>query len=147
MLYKPEHVVDLETGAIVAVDLQFGDHADGHGLAERVLEVEARMNVAVGDAADVKRVQVIVGDMGYCDATELSVLQAVGIRTAIADPVRNRRWEKLPVAERRALRTAQRTTRSGRRCGGGKTSASGMLFRPRVRILRCCCGTGPGSER
>ena len=112
MLYKPEHVVDLETGAIVAVDLQFGDHADGHGLAERVLEAEARMNVAVGDAADVKRVQVIVGDMGYCEATELSVLQAVGIRTAIADPVRNRRWEKLPVAERRALRTAQRTTRS-----------------------------------
>lgn len=144
MLYKPEHVVDLETGAIVAVDLQFGDHADGHGLAERVLEAEARMNVAVGDAADVKRVQVIVGDMGYCEATELSVLQAVGIRTAIADPVRNRRWEKLPVAERRALRTA---ARGGRRCGGGRTSASGMSFRPRVRILRCCCGTRPGSER
>ena len=46
------------------------------------------------------------------DATQLGRLQTVGIRTAIADPVRNRRWEKLAVEERRALRTAQRTTRS-----------------------------------
>jgi hypothetical protein len=51
--------------------------------------------------------------MGYCDATELGLLQTVGIRTAIADPVRNRRWEKLAVEERRALRTAQRTTLRG----------------------------------
>lgn len=112
MLYKPEHVVDLETGAIVDVELQDGDHADARELAARVVEAEVRMNVAVGEAADVARVQTIVGDMGYSNVTELSRLQAVGIRTAIADPVRNRRWEKLPVADRRALRTAQRTTRS-----------------------------------
>jgi len=112
LLYKPEHVVDLETGAIVDVELQDGDHPDARGLAARVLEAEARMNVAVGDPADVARVQAIVGDMGYSEATELSRLQAVGIRTGIADPVRNRRWEKLLGAERRALRTAQRTTRS-----------------------------------
>jgi len=112
MLYKPEHVVDLDTGAIADVELNFGDQRDAQGLAERVLEAEARVNVALGEPADVARVKTIVGDMGYCDAPELSELQAVGIRTAIADPVRKRRWEKLPVAERRALRTAQRTTRS-----------------------------------
>lgn len=112
MLYKPEHVVDLDTGAIVDVDLRDGDDPDASGLAQRVLEAEARMNVAIGEPADVARVEVAVGDMGYCDASELADLQAVQIRTAIADPVRNRRWDKLPAGERRALRTAQRTTRS-----------------------------------
>ena len=112
MLYKPEHVVDLETRVIADVELQDGDHRDAHGLAACVWEAEARMNVAVGEPADVARVQAVVGDMGYCGATELSQLQAGGIRTAIADPVRNRRWETLPAAERRALRAAQRTTRS-----------------------------------
>jgi transposase len=112
MQYKPEHVVDLDTGAIVDVELQFGDHHDAHGLANRVLEVEGRMNVAVGEAVDVARVKAVVADMGYCDAMQLGQLQTVGIRTAIADPVRHRRWEKLAVEERRALRTAQRTTRS-----------------------------------
>jgi transposase len=72
MLYKPEHVVDLETGAIVDGCARTGG------------------------------------------ATELGDLQAVKIRTAIADPVRNRRWEKLSEGERRALLTAQRTTRSAR---------------------------------
>jgi hypothetical protein len=100
------------SSAIIDVELQDGDAADAHGLAARVLAAEGRLNEAMGDPVDVARVQAIVGDMGYCDATELSQLQAVGIRTAIADPVHNRQWEKLPEAERRAPRTAQRTTRS-----------------------------------
>jgi transposase len=112
MLYKPEHVVDLETGAIVDAELQDGDAADAHDLAKRVLGAEARVNGAMGEPADVAQVQVVVADMGYCDPTELGALQAVGIRTGVPDPVSKRRWEKLPDAERRALRTAQRTLRS-----------------------------------
>lgn len=112
MLYKPEHVVDLDTGAIVDVELHDGDQPDAHRLAERVLEVETRLNIAVGDPADHARVEAVAGDMAYCDPAELSVLQGEGIRTVIADPVRNRRWDRLEEAERRALRTAQRTTRS-----------------------------------
>lgn len=110
LLYKPEHVVDLETGAIVAVELNLGDERDATGLADRVLEAEQRVNVAGGDPP--ARVETVVADMGYCDAAELGTLQAVGIRTAIADPVRNRRVEKLTAEERRALRYAKRTTRS-----------------------------------
>jgi len=109
MLYKPEHVVDLETGAIVAVALNPGDQRDAQGLAARVVAAAARATVAVGEVA---RVETVVADMGYCDAAELGTLQAAGIRTAIADPVRNRRLEKLPAAARRALRRAKRTTRS-----------------------------------
>ena len=36
------------------------------------------------------RVETVVADMGYCDAAELGMLQEAGIRTAVADPVRNR---------------------------------------------------------
>ena len=112
MLYKPEHVVDLETGAIVAVELNLGDERDATGLADRVLEAEQRVNVAVGDPPERARVETVVADMGYCDAAELGTLQQAGIRTAVADPVRNRRVEKLTEEERRALRHAKRTTRS-----------------------------------
>jgi len=112
MIYKPEHVVDLESGAIVDAALNFGDQHDAHGLATRVLETEARVNVAVDEAADVARVETVVADMGYCDAAELGTLQESGIRTAIADPVRNRRMEQLTARERRALYTAKRTMRS-----------------------------------
>lgn len=114
MIYKPEHVVDLETGAIVDVAVNPGDQHDAHGLADRVLAVEARVNVAVGDPADRARVEIVVGDMGYCKPIELDALQETGIRTAIADPVRNRRLDKLADAEARALRKAKRTTRSKR---------------------------------
>jgi transposase len=111
MLYKPEHVVDLETGAIVDVALNFGDQHDAKSLADHVLEAEERMHVAVGEA-DVARVKTVVADMGYCDPAELERLQAVGMRTAVADPVRHRRKDKLAPAARRALACAQRTTRS-----------------------------------
>lgn len=112
MIYKPEHVVDLETGAIVDVVVNPGDQHDAAELADRVLAVEARVNVVVGDRPETPRVKTVIGDMGYCTPAELGTLQAARIRTAIADPVRNRRLEKLPEEERRALRNARRTTRS-----------------------------------
>src|SRR3990172_5665752 len=40
------------------------------------------------------------------------MVKEAGIRTAVPDPVRNRRMEKLTEEERRALRSAKRTTRS-----------------------------------
>lgn len=112
MIYKPEHVVDLQTGAIVDVELNFGDQHDAHGLAARVLAVEARANVALGEPADAARVATVVGDMGYCDPAELDTLHAIGIRTAIADPVAKRRRDKLTDEKRRALSRAKRTLRS-----------------------------------
>lgn len=112
MLYKPEHVVDLETGAIVDVALKPGDEPDAKDLTERVREAEEGLNEALGDPLGVARVETVVGDMGYCDLEALVALQNAGLRTAIADPVRHRRVERLPAEHRRALRTAQRTLKS-----------------------------------
>jgi transposase len=112
MIYKPEHVVDLETGAIVDVELKPGDEADGEALPERVREVEENLNAALGEPRGVARVETLVGDMGYCVLDALVALQSAGVRTAIPDPVSRRRVEKLPLEQRHALRAATRTCRS-----------------------------------
>ena len=112
MIYKPEHVVDLETGAIVDVELKPGDEADGADLPERVRDVEESVNAALGEPRGVARVETLVGDMGYCVLAALVALQTAAVRTVIPDPVRNRRLDKLPPDERQALRTAVRTCRS-----------------------------------
>lgn len=112
MIYKPEHVVDLESGAIVDVELKPGDEADAKELTERVREAEEGLNAALAEPPGVARIKTVVGDMGYCALDALVELQAAGIRTAIPDPVRNRHVEKLSPEQRHALRTAQRTCRS-----------------------------------
>jgi transposase len=112
MIYKPEHVVDLETGAIVDVELKPGDEPDAKDLTDRVREVEENLNAALGEPLGVARIETVVGDMGYCAVEALVELQDAGLRTAIPDPVRNRHVEKLPPEQRQAVRAAQRTCES-----------------------------------
>jgi transposase len=112
MIYKPEHVVDLETGAIVDVDLKPGDEPDAEGLTDRVRQVEENLNAALSEPRRVARIATVVGDMGYCAVDALVELQTAGVRTAIPDPVKNRRLDKLPPEQRQALQTAKRTCRS-----------------------------------
>lgn len=112
MIYKPEHVVDLETGAIVDVELKPGDEADAKELTDRVQEAEEGLNKAVGAPRGTARVETVVGDLGYCNLDALVALQTAGLRTAIPDPVRDRHVEKLPADQRQALRAAERTVTS-----------------------------------
>ena len=112
MIYKPEHVVDLETGAILDVALKPGDEPDAAEVPTRVRDAEERVNAAAGEPPGVARVQTVVGDMGYCALEALVELQTAGIRTAIPDPVVNRQVRKLPDDQRQALRSAQQTLRS-----------------------------------
>ncbi len=112
MIYKPEHVVDLETGAIVDVDVRPGDEHDTEDLTERLLGAEDRLNTAVDDPKTTKRVEFIAADKGYFKADELTVLYDLKIRTAISDPLTNRRLDKLSSTERAALDAARRVVRS-----------------------------------
>jgi hypothetical protein len=66
MLNKPEHVVDLETGALLDVELKLGDEADGEDVTTTVREAEERVNTAAGEPPGVALVQTVVGDMAYC---------------------------------------------------------------------------------
>lgn len=112
MVYKPEHVVDLDTGAIIDADVRPGDEHDTKALVERVLEIEERLNTALGDEPQTAHIEVLVADKGYYKVTELVELQAVGIRTAMRDPIETRRVDRLSAAERAAVQAAGRTVRS-----------------------------------
>jgi transposase len=112
MIYKPEHAVDLETGAIVDVDVRPGDEHDTADLARRVLDAESRMNRALGDPEDTKRVETVVTDMGYFKAEELALLQELEFETVVRDPISNRRLDRLPDTQRRALLAAEQLVSS-----------------------------------
>ncbi len=109
MIYKPQAVVDLDTGAIVQAQVQRGDEADHKDMGGRILE--ARQNIH--QACDEKlRVQSVTSDKGYYAVSELQLLQGEGIRTVIADPIGNRRLDKLEPAEKQAVLAARRSAKS-----------------------------------
>ena len=112
MIYKPEAVVDLDTGAIVQAEVHPGDQADHKEMGTRVWEAQQTINQASGEKPDTLTVTSVTADKGYYAVNELQALQQEGIRTIICDPIDNRRVDKLETDERRAVRGAQRSVQS-----------------------------------
>lgn len=112
MIYKPEAVVDLDTGAIVQAEVHSGDQADHKEMATRVLEAQQTINQACVQPVDMLTVRSVTSDKGYYAVEQLEVLQAEGIRTVISDPIANRRVDKLGPQEQRAVRAARRSVKS-----------------------------------
>jgi len=112
MIYKPEAVVDLDTGAIVQADVHPGDQADQAAMAARVLETQQTINQVRGDKPETLTVESVTSDKGYYAVSELQALQREGIRTVISDPIDNRRVDKLEEPERRVVRAAKRSVQS-----------------------------------
>lgn len=103
LAYKPEHAVDLQTGAIVAAEIYPANQGDTTTLwgtlekaAEALLEVSSDEQVAqtcqVNDVADPRELQVteVVQDKGYHSAQTLVNLEEVDLRGYIAEPKRGR---------------------------------------------------------
>jgi len=112
MIYRPEHVSDLESGAIIEAEVREGDEADTEDLSERVM-------VAIGTLEEVcmttpreKLARELAADEGYFAIEEIGLLQEAGIRTIIADPHAGKRRKDLPEKERSILRRATRATTS-----------------------------------
>jgi transposase len=112
MIYKPQTVVDLETGAIVATEVLPGDQADHHTAAMSILEAQQNINAARGENLNQLTVQTATADKGYYAVEQLQALQQEQIKTVICDPISNRRLDKLAPAEQRAVRAAARSTSS-----------------------------------
>src|SRR5881296_837641 len=112
MIYKPEAVVDLDTGAIVQADVHPGDQADHREVATRVLEAQQTINQACEQKLDTLTVQSVTSDKGYYAVTELQALQSEAIRTVVTDPIDNRRLDKLQPAQQQAVRAARRSVKS-----------------------------------
>jgi len=128
MIYKPEAVVDLDTGAIVQAQVHPGDQADHKEMATRVLEAQQNINQAAGEKLDTLTVNSVTSDKGYYAVNELQALQQEDIRTVIADPIDNRRLDKLQPDEKKAVQTARRSTKS--------TSGKELLRRRGMHIER-----------
>ena len=112
MIYKPEHVTDLESGAIVRAEVRLGDAGDTEELSERVAEAIGTLAEVCGEERLPQLGQELAGDAGYFALAEVAVLQEMGVRTVIADPRAGRRRKDLPEADQAVRRRAQRATKS-----------------------------------
>jgi transposase len=118
MLYRPENVVDLDTGAIVSAEVRKADEADTQGLAHRVISAVALVDAIREETAAAEQTPVpavsttITADKGYFCVNELEAIQDAGVKTVISDPLRNRRMDKLGRNERAVVRRARRATKS-----------------------------------
>jgi transposase len=96
LAHKAEHAVDLDTGAIVAVNLTGADQGDTTSLYDTVTEAVEQLNAV---AADEKAggqipqpvVQEVVTDKGYHSNETARDLQDNEIRTYLSEPDRGRR--------------------------------------------------------
>ena len=119
MLYKPEHVVDLDTGAILSAEVRQADEGDTEALAGRVITAAALVEAIREEtrAAEQKPVPAstatLTADKDYYSVAELEAIQQSGIKTVISDPLRNRRVDKLEPSQREVVRRARRAARSG----------------------------------
>src|SRR5215210_2472232 len=91
LAHKAEHAVDLETGAIVAVTLQGADAGDTTTIVETATAAADQIADAQVDVAEPQTLEEIIADKGYHSNQTMIDLDAVGVRSYIAEPDRGRR--------------------------------------------------------
>src|SRR5712672_3270493 len=100
LAHKAEHAVDLETGAIVAVTLQGADAGDTTTIVETAIAAAEQIEDAQTDVPEPQALEEIIADKGYHSNQTMVDLDAVGVRSYVAEPDRGRRdWSKEPEAQ------------------------------------------------
>jgi hypothetical protein len=100
LAHRAEHAVDLETGAIVAVTLQGADEGDTVTIIETVIAAAEQVEAAQADVADPQPLEEAIADKGYHSNQTMVDLDAVDIRSYVAEPDRGRRdWSETPEAQ------------------------------------------------
>lgn len=113
MIYKPEHITDLDSGAIVAATVRRGDEGDTKELVERVLAAGEVLARSCNDAEQKRVLQSLTADEGYFSVEEICGLQGERVRTIIGDPhASKRRKDKQDAIVKQVLSKAQRAVKS-----------------------------------
>jgi transposase len=113
MLYKVEHIVDLDTNALIGVRILPGDEGDAEHPTDHVLDAEMQAAEKIDPEEMDLPVETVTGDMGYHSRREVHKMCAeYGIMPNIPDPVLNRNMEKLNEEEKASLETAAQYTKS-----------------------------------
>jgi transposase len=84
LAYKPEHAVDLDTGAIVAAEVHSADRGDTATLPDTLTSAETRLN-ALGRAPSAEAPAELVADKGYHSRDVLKALDGGGWKSRIAE--------------------------------------------------------------
>jgi transposase len=122
LAHKAEHGVDLETGAIVAVTVQGADEGDTTTIVDTVTTVVEQVEAAQADVDDPQPLEEIIADKGYHSNRIMVELDALGVRSYVAEPDRGRRdWSTEPEAQAPVYGNRRRIRgRRGRRLMRGR---------------------------
>jgi transposase len=100
LAHKAEHAVDLETGAIVAVTLQGADQGDTTTIVETAIAAAEQIEQAQADVTAPQSLEEVIADKGYHSNQTMVDLDAVALRSYVAEPDRGRRdWSEEPEAQ------------------------------------------------
>src|SRR5215203_1539498 len=100
LAHKAEHAVDLDTGAIVAVTLQGADAGDTTTIVETAIAAAEQIEAAQAEGEDPQPLEEVIADKGYHSNQTMVDLDAVGIRSYVAEPDRGLRdWSEAPEAQ------------------------------------------------
>jgi transposase len=113
MVYKPEHVTDLESGAIIAAAVRCGNEGDTADLAARVLSAGETLARVCDDPKQARILRSLTADEGYFAVEEVGCLQAERVRVVIGDPhAAKRKTAKQDAIVRGVLAKARRAVKS-----------------------------------
>jgi len=100
LAHKAEHAVDLDSGALVAVTLHGADVGDTTSLVETAIAAAEQIEAAHAASATPAALTEIVADKGYHSNQTMIDLEAVAVRSYIAEPERGRRhWTQTSDAQ------------------------------------------------
>jgi transposase len=112
LMYKAEHVVDLESEVVLAAPIYHGDVGDPDTLVDSVIDAQVNLAEAGIDA----EIEEVAADKGYHATGTVELADSLGIRTYIPERQRkaNRNWQDVPEEKRRAVINNRRRTRCAR---------------------------------
>jgi transposase len=112
MIYKPENIVDIDTGAIIDADVLYGDTFDADGQSDRIANAQIRMYDISDTPEELEPIETLTNDKGYYTVEEITAVQAQDIQTVIPDKEINRKTEKLTDDEALAVERAKLIVKS-----------------------------------
>lgn len=113
MVYQPEHLTDLETGAIIQAEVRTADCGDSEGLPGRVMEGCQTLARVCQDPEQEKVGRSLTTDEGYFSVEAVCALQGERVRTVMGDPYESQRnRDKQCEVTRETLAKAKRAVKS-----------------------------------
>ena len=101
LAYKAEHVVDLETEAILSAEVLAADTADTASFADSVVQAQMHLN----ESGIENPIEEVAADRGYHSVENLELAEGLGLRTYIPERTQRgrRRWRNRSAEAQRAF--------------------------------------------